>query len=273
MGALKDFIDAVILGIVEGITEFLPVSSTGHLILAKDLMGNHFPDTFETMIQLGAILAICVLYFKKLWQVLLDLPSKRQAQMFALGIIIAFLPAMLIGAVAHDFIKEKLFNPIVVSVSLIIGGVIIIFAERLVHQIKFETVDDIDVKTAFKIGVVQCLAMIPGTSRSGATIIGALFLGVGRKAAAEFSFFLAIPTMVGVFAYEAFKSRHELMASGGHELILTAVGFVVSFISALLVIKPFLNYVTQKGFTPFAYYRIAAGALMLGYFLTIGRGG
>lgn len=261
-----DYIYAIILGIIEGLTEFLPISSTGHLILAEKLMNTSTPEAFDTMIQLGAILAVCVLYFDKLWKVLLDLPTKRQAQMFVAAIIIAFLPAMVIGAFAHDFIKGVLFNPIVVAISLIIGGFIIMLAERFSHNVKFETVDDIDLITALKIGFIQCLAMIPGTSRSGATIIGALFMGVGRKAAAEFSFFLAIPTMLGVFVYEAYKGREELFASGSHDLALIAVGFVVSFISAMLVIKPFLNYVTKNGFMPFAYYRIIIGILMLGYF-------
>jgi undecaprenyl-diphosphatase len=266
MSNFIDFIYAIVLGIVEGLTEFLPVSSTGHLILTEALLNYKAPETFDTMIQLGAILAVCVLYFQKLWQVVLDLPSKRQAQMFALGIIIAFLPAMIIGYLGHDFIKAKLFNPIVVSISLIIGGLIIIIAETYRPEPKIKEVDDIDLITALKIGLVQCCAMIPGVSRSGATIIGAMFMGVERKAAAEFSFFLAIPTMLGVFVYEAYKGREELLGQGGHDLAVVGVGFVVSFISAILVIKPFLNIVTKIGFTPFAWYRIAAGILMLGYF-------
>ena len=269
MQQFSDYIYAIILGIVEGLTEFLPVSSTGHLILAEELLNHKAPAAFDTMIQLGAILAVCVIYFQKLWRVVLDLPSKKSAQMFVLSILVAFFPAMIIGALAHDFIKEVLFSPIVVAITAIIGGVIIIVAEKYTHNVKFKEVEDIDLITALKIGLVQCLAMIPGTSRSGATIIGALFMGVERKAAAEFSFFLAIPTMLGVFVYEAYKGRHELMAQGGNEIITIAIGFVVSFIAAILVIKPFLNYVTQKGFTPFAWYRIALGIAMLGYFMLL----
>ncbi len=262
----NDFLYAIFLGIVEGLTEFLPVSSTGHLLLAEALAGKKAPEAFETMIQLGAILAVCVLYFQKLWNVVLDLPKSKQAQKFAAGIIIAFLPAMIVGFLAHDFIKSALFNPIVVSVSLIIGGIIIIYAEAKRPSPKIIEVDDINILTALKIGLVQCFAMIPGVSRSGATIIGAMFMGVERKAAAEFSFFLAIPTMLGVFVYEAISNRETLLSQGGSELLIVAIGFITSFISALLVIKPFLNIVTKIGFTPFAWYRIAAGILMLGVF-------
>ncbi len=263
MNELAEYINAIILGIVEGLTEFLPVSSTGHILLAEELIGAKSPEAFETMIQLGAILAICVLYFKKLWQVVLDLPTKKQAQDFALGIIIAFLPAMIIGYLAHDYIKTYLFNTKVVSIALIIGGIIIIIAEKYRPEPVIKDVDDINLKTAIKIGLVQCVAMIPGVSRSGATIIGGMFMGVERKAAAEFSFFLAIPTMLGVFVYDFYKNKDVLLASGGHELMVIAIGFIVSFISALLVVNPFLKIVTKVGFTPFAYYRIIAGAIML----------
>lgn len=266
MQILYDIFIAIILGIVEGLTEFLPVSSTGHLILAQELMGQKVPEAFDTMIQLGAILAICVLYFKKLWGILIDLPTKPAAQKFALGIITAFLPAAIIGFIFHDFIKGVLFNPIVVSISLIIGGIAIILAEKFRPEPKVVEVDDIDILTALKIGAVQCVSMIPGVSRSGATIIGAMLMGVERRAAAEFSFFLAIPTMLGVFVYEAYKTRHELLSQGSNDLLIIAVGFVVSFISAILVVKPFLNIVTRVGFTPFAYYRIVAGVIMLGVF-------
>ncbi len=263
-----DILVAVILGIVEGITEFLPVSSTGHLILTEELIGRKMPNSFETMIQLGAILAICVLYFERLWKVLIGLLSDKLAQKFAINIITAFLPAAIIGFIYHDFIKNVLFNPIVVSVSLIIGGIVIILAEKYRPEPKMAEVDDFTFSTALKIGLVQCFSMIPGVSRSGATIIGAMLMGVERKAAAEFSFFLAIPTMLGVFVYEAYKNQEELLSAGGHEMLIVAVGFVVSFISAILVVKPFLNIVTKIGFTPFAYYRIIAGIIMLGVFAT-----
>lgn len=266
MDQFTDYIYAIYLGIIEGLTEFLPVSSTGHLLLAEALAKRQAPDAFETMIQLGAILAVCVLYFKKLSSVAISLPTSQQARRFTLGVIIAFLPAMIIGYLAHDFIKSQLFNPIIVSVSLIVGGIIIIIAEKIRPKPKIIEVDDIDLVTSLKIGLVQCVAMIPGVSRSGATIIGGMLMGVERKAAAEFSFFLAIPTMLGVFVYEAVKYKDELFSQGGHELSIVAIGFLVSFVSAIFVIKPFLNIVTKIGFTPFAWYRIAAGAIMLWYF-------
>lgn len=266
MQIFYDIIVAIILGLVEGLTEFLPVSSTGHLILAEELIGHKVPNAFETMIQLGAILAICVLYFDRLWKVLIGLPTDKMAQKFAINIITAFLPAAIIGFIFHDFIKTVLFDKNIVAVSLIIGGIIIILAEKYRPAPKMMDVDDFSFVTALKIGLVQCVSMIPGVSRSGATIIGAMLMGVERKAAAEFSFFLAIPTMLGVFVYEAYKGRKELIASGGHDILIIAVGFVVSFISAIIVVKPFLNIVTKVGFTPFAYYRIIAGIIMLGVF-------
>lgn len=267
MENIADYLYTIYLGIVEGLTEFLPVSSTGHLLLAEALANRNAPPAFETMIQLGAILAVCVLYFQKLSGIAIGLPNSASARRFAISVIIAFLPAMAIGYLAHDFIKSQLFNPVIVSISLIVGGIIIIIAEKLRPQPKIIEVDDIDLITSIKIGLVQCIAMVPGVSRSGATIIGGMLMGVERKAAAEFSFFLAIPTMLGVFVYEAIKYKDELLGQGGHELILVATGFVVSFVSAILVIKPFLNIVTKIGFTPFAWYRIAVGAIMLWYFL------
>lgn len=266
MAGLHDILVAIFLGIVEGLTEFLPVSSTGHLILAEKLTGQSVPDAFDTMIQLGAILAVCVVYFQKLWGVMLGLPNDKQAQKFATNVIIAFLPAMIIGFILHDFIKTVLFNPVVVAVALIVGGVAIIVAEKYRPKPVTMEVDDIDLITALKIGLVQCMAMIPGVSRSGATIIGAMLMKVERKAAAEFSFFLAIPTMLGVFVYDAYKNREALLGSGGQELMIVGVGFVVSFISAIIVVKTFLSIVTKYGFTPFAYYRIVAGLAMLAIF-------
>ena len=263
------YLKAVWLGIVEGLTEFLPVSSTGHLILAEEFVNTNISESFSTMIQLGAILAICVLYFQKLWGVFIALPHSRAARQFAAGILIAFLPAMVIGFLFHDFIKGELFNPIVVSFSLLIGGVAILIAEQLRPAPSMQTVDDIDLKTALKIGFIQCLAMIPGVSRSGATILGGMMLGVERKAAAEFSFFRAIPTMLGVFDYDAYKNHEALLAQGGHELMLIGVGFVVSFITAIIVVRSFLSIVTKYGFAPFAYYRIILGGVMLMYLIFI----
>lgn len=264
---LKDIIIAIILGIVEGLTEFLPVSSTGHLILAEKLMGHEVPKAFDTMIQLGAILAICVIYFEKLWGILISLPTNPQSRQFAIGILIAFLPSAILGFIFHDFIKTVLFNPIIVSIALIIGGFAIILAEKFRPLPAIIEVDDIGLVTALKIGLVQCVSMIPGVSRSGATIIGAMLMKVERKAAAEFSFFLAIPTMIGVFVYDAYKNRAELLGQGGQELMIVGIGFVVSFISAIIVVKAFMAIVTKYGFVPFAYYRIVAGILMLAIFL------
>jgi undecaprenyl-diphosphatase len=268
MSQLTEHLNAAILGIVEGLTEFLPVSSTGHLILADELMGIGAPDTFETMIQLGAILAVVVLYFEKLWGVAMALPTSNQARQFTAAVLLAFLPSMVLGYLLHDFIKGTLFNPIVVSVTLVVGGVLILLAEKYRPEPVVSDVDDISVLTGLKIGLFQCLAMIPGMSRSGATIIGAMMMGVDRKPAAEFSFFLAIPTMLGVFVYEGWSSREELLAQGGHEMLLIANGFVVSFLTAIVVIKLFIGFVQKLGFAPFAWYRIVVGSLMLAWFAT-----
>lgn len=261
-----DYLIAILLGILEGFTEFLPISSTGHLILAEHLLPNAVPDTFETMIQLGAVLAVVVLYFEKLWGAFITIPTSNASRQFAAAIIIAFLPAMALGAVLHDFIKDVLFKPIIVSVAMVIGGVLILLAERFRPAPKIIEVDDIDLVTALKIGACQCLAMIPGMSRSGSTIIGAMLMGVDRKPAAEFSFFLAIPTMVGVFVYEGWTSRKALLDQGGHDLLLVAIGFVIAFFTALIVIKVFIGMVQKMGFAPFAWYRIVVGLGLVALF-------
>ncbi len=254
-----DYLIAIFMGILEGITEFLPISSTGHLILAENFLPPILPDTFETMIQLGAVLAVVVLYFEKLWGVFITLPTSAASRQFAAAVIVGFFPAMALGALLHDFIKEVLFSPFVVSVAMVVGGVLILLAERFRPTPKIVEVDDIDVLTGLKIGVCQCLAMIPGMSRSGSTIIGAMLMGVDRKPAAEYSFFLAIPTMVGVFAYEGWSSREALLAQGGKDLVLVAIGFVVAFFTALVVVKLFIGMVQKMGFAPFAWYRIVVG--------------
>lgn len=261
-----DYLIAILLGIIEGITEFLPISSTGHLILAEHLLPDAVPDTFETMIQLGAVLAVVVLYFEKLWGVFITLPTRAASRQFAAAVIVGFLPAMALGALLHDFIKTVLFSPFVVANAMVVGGVLILLAERFRPQPKITDVDDIDVLTGLKIGVCQCLAMIPGMSRSGSTIIGAMLMGVDRKPAAEYSFFLAIPTMVGVFAYEGWSSREALLAQGGHDLFLVAIGFVVSFFTALVVVKLFIGMVAKMGFAPFAWYRIVVGSGLIWLF-------
>jgi undecaprenyl-diphosphatase len=263
---MMDYLIAIFMGILEGITEFLPISSTGHLILAESVLPKVLPDTFETMIQLGAVLAVVVLYFEKLWGVFITLPTSSQSRKFATAVIVGFLPAMVLGALLHDFIKSVLFSPFVVACAMVTGGVLILLAERFRPAPKIIDVDDVDVLTGLKIGVFQCLAMIPGMSRSGSTIIGAILMGVDRKPAAEFSFFLAIPTMVGVFVYEGWSSREQLLAQGGHDLLLIAIGFVVAFLTALVVVKLFIGLVQKMGFAPFAWYRIVVGLGLIVFF-------
>ncbi len=258
-----EFLSAAFLGIVEGLTEFIPVSSTGHLILFVDLLGFKGPPghVFEVVIQFGAILAILVLYWKKFWNVLVTLRAQPASQHFVRNILLAFLPAMVIGAVAHDAIKTALFNPTVVAVALIAGGIAILLIERAKPTATVASTEEMPAKMALQIGFIQCLAMIPGMSRSGATIMGALLLGVERKAAAEFSFFLAVPTMFAASAYDIYKARHDLSADG---MDLIAIGFVVSFIVALLVVRWLVGFVQRKGFGLFAWYRIVLGGIILG---------
>lgn len=259
---MSDLILAIILGIVEGLTEFLPVSSTAHQILAADLLGFNVPgwDAFVVMIQLGAILAILVLYFGKLWNVIITLPTERKSQLFAAGIVIAFLPAVALGVLFHSQIKTLLFAPLPIAIALIVGGLIIILVERNLPKVKYTEADGLPLSVCLKIGVLQCLAMIPGTSRSGATIIGALLLGVERKAAAEFSFFLAIPTMLGAFVYDLYKNWSVFDADSA---MLIGAGSIAAFLSALVVVRWALGFIGRHGFTPFAWYRIALGGVIL----------
>jgi undecaprenyl-diphosphatase len=259
---VHNYLIAALLGVIEGLTEFLPVSSTGHLILFVDLLGFQAPPgkTFEVMIQLGAILALILLYFGKLWSTLIGLPTDPQARRFAIVILLAFLPAMVLGALLHGFIKEKLFSATVVATALIVGGIAILLVERIAKREVYTSVDDVPPITGFWVGVAQCMALIPGTSRSGATIIGGLLLGLERRTAAEFSFFLSIPTMTAAFAYDLYKNRAELSFDDAG---LIGVGFVAAFIAALLVVKPFLAIVSRIGFAPFAFYRVALGVFVL----------
>jgi undecaprenyl-diphosphatase len=259
---MDNYLIAALLGIIEGLTEFLPVSSTGHLILFVDLLGFQAPpgQTFEVMIQLGAILALITLYFRKVFGTLFGLHNDPVAQRFATLILLAFLPAMVLGATFHSTIKEVLFDPVVVATALIVGGIVILIVERTQKTVLYDNVDSIRLKTGFLVGVAQAMAMIPGVSRSGATIIGGLLLGLERRTAAEFSFFLSIPTMSAAFAYDAFKNRDQLSFDDAG---LISVGFIAAFIAALLVVKPFLAVVSRTGFAPFGYYRIALGTLVL----------
>ena len=264
---------AIILGIVEGITEFLPVSSTGHLILATKLLGFDADKwaAFNVIIQLGAILAIVVLYWRTFWAVLEGLLRRNSMSWrFIRNIVIAFVPAGVLGALLHKQVEALLGNAMVVAVALIAGGIAILVIERMVKRTDTVGVAEMPAGTAVAIGVAQCLAMIPGVSRSGATIMGALSLGVERRTAAEFSFFLAIPTMLGATTLEAVKHRHEIMSGAGVGFGTIAVGFVVSFIVALVVVRGFVHYISRHGFAPFAWYRIVAGASALAW-LTLGH--
>lgn len=246
---------SIIIAIIEGITEFLPISSTGHMILASAVMGIHddeFVKTFEVFIQLGAILAIAMMYIKRFFKSI-DIYLK----LFA-----AFLPTAVIGFLAYDYIKAYLFNPVVVSVSLILGGIFLIFIDRKVvnSETKLAEVEDMSYKNAFFIGLCQCLSMVPGTSRAAATIIGGVFNGLDKKQATEFSFLLAVPTMMAAGGYDLLKSD---LAFNSDQLIMLGIGSLVAFISAWIAVKLFIKYVSSHGFTAFGYYRIALGVLFL----------
>jgi undecaprenyl-diphosphatase len=260
---MSDALRAVILGIIEGVTEFLPVSSTGHLLLAErffNLGEDNFWKSFAILIQLGAILAIVVIYFAKLWKIALGMFTNPADRRFVIGLLIAFLPAVVIGLIAGRFIKEVLFNPWVVCFSLIVGGAILLWVDQLDHKPHEHDATRFPLLTYLWIGIAQCLAMIPGVSRSGASIVAAMLIGADKRAAAEFSFFLAIPTMVGAFAYDFYKSRADMTSD---HLGIIAIGFVVSFITAIVVVRMFLSYVTSRGFALFAWWRVIVGTLGL----------
>ena len=260
---------AILLGLLEGLTEFIPVSSTGHLVLAIDFFGVKSPQGFEIIIQLGAILAVCVVYWKRLWAKAFGFFTDPAARRFVFAILAAFAPAVALGLLAGDFVEAHFFQPSVIAAALILGGLVMILVERRHTPTKFPDAEAIDPLTALKIGLVQCLAFVPGVSRSGATIVGARLMGVERTAAAEFSFFVAIPTMIGATAYDLYKSRETLSAD---DAAVIGVGFVVSFLSALVIIKPFLAFVSRRGLVPFAYYRIALGLIIFAL-LAAGLGG
>ncbi len=254
---------AVILGLVEGITEFLPVSSTGHLILTSEWLGfSSIPgNVFEIVIQCGAILAVCVVYRKKLLKVARTLRTDPQSRHFCLNILLAFLPAAIIGLLLHKTIKAYLFNIHIVALMLIAGGIAILLIERLVKNApRVHNVEDFSPRLALLIGFIQAIAIIPGVSRSGATIMGALLAGADRKAAAEFSFFLAIPTLAAASFFDLYKNWGNLTAA---DLEIIGIGFIVSFLSALLIVEWMIGFVSKHGFSPFAYYRIGLGTLIL----------
>jgi undecaprenyl-diphosphatase len=260
---MSDALRAVILGIIEGVTEFLPVSSTGHLLLAErffNLGEGSFWNSFTVLIQLGAILAILWIYFARLWSVALGMFTNPDDRRFVIGVLVAFLPAAVIGAAFGGLIKGHLFNPWVVCFSLIVGGAILLWVDQLDLKPREHDATKFPLPMYLIIGFAQCLAMIPGVSRSGASIVAAMLLGADKRAAAEFSFFLAIPTMVGAFAYDFYKNRAEMTTD---HLGIIAIGFVVSFITAVIVVNTFLNYVTRHGFAVFAWWRVIVGTLGL----------
>jgi undecaprenyl-diphosphatase len=266
-----DAIKAVFLGIVEGLTEFIPVSSTGHLLLVEHFFGfddEDFGKAFAVLIQLGAILALLSIYFTRLWQLFLGMFRNNEDRRFVIGVLVAFLPAMVIGAFAYGFIKSVLFNVWIVCTMLVIGGFVLLWIDRLDLKPRYHDATKFPLPMYLGIGFVQCLSMIPGVSRSGASIVAAMLFGADKRAATEFSFWLAMPTMVGAFVFEAYKSKAEL--TGGSNTVLIAIGFAVSFICGWFVVKTLLGYVSRHGFALFAWWRIAVGALGL-IALALGR--
>lgn len=258
----QNTIVAALLGLLEGLTEFIPVSSTGHVLLAGHFLGFDSPGrAFEVLIQLGAILAILGVFAGRLWQIFSSAPRDPRSRRFILSVLLAFLPAVAIGVLAHDLIKTVLFEtPILIASMLILGGVVLLFVDRMATNPRYHAAEDIPVPRAIGIGLIQCLAMIPGVSRSGATITGALLLGADKRAAAEFSFFLSMPTMLGAFVYDLYKNRDILDAAAAGNI---AIGFVCAFLSALVVARVLLSYVSMHGYAVFAWWRIIVGGLAL----------
>jgi undecaprenyl-diphosphatase len=260
ISAHLDLVKAAVLGVVEGLTEFLPVSSTGHLLLMEHFFGwgdDAFGKSFAILIQLGAILALLTIYFGRIWSLATNMFSQWAATRFVIGVLLAFLPAAVIGALAHGYIKAVLFDVRIVCIMFIVGGFVLLLVDRLNLKPRHFESTAFPLPMYFAIGLLQCISMIPGVSRSGATIVGAMLFGADRRSAAEFSFWLAMPTMVGAFAYEAFKSRAEL--TGGNYTAI-AVGFIFSFIFGWIVVKTFLRYVQRHTFALFAWWRIVVGS-------------
>jgi undecaprenyl-diphosphatase len=259
----------ILLGLIEGLTEFLPVSSTGHLLLAGHFLGFRSPGkTFEVLIQLGAILAVLSVYAAKLTRLLIDLPSDARSRRFVLGLLVAFLPAAVIGASLHKYIKGVLFEePWLVCTTLVVGGVVLLAVDRMRFEPKYHDVMDYPVPLAFVIGLAQCLAMVPGVSRSGATIVAALLMGTDKRSATEFTFFLAMPTMTGAFAYDLYKNWAILAPEDVKSI---ALGFAVSFIIGVVVVRYLLGFVGRHGFAPFAWWRIIVGGMGLGALAMLG---
>lgn len=262
---------AVLLGLIEGLTEYLPVSSTGHLLLTERLLGVSSPGrTFEVLIQLGAILALLTVYAGKLWHMLVSLPKDARTQRFVLAIVLAFLPAAIIGAAGHKIIKTIFFeSPLLICVSLVLGGIVLLIVDRKAWTPVYADVMDIPPATAVKIGLAQCLALIPGVSRSGSTIVGAMFLGADKRTAAEFSFFLAMPTMAGAFTYDLYKNWANLSGADASNII---VGFIAAFITGVIVVRYVLDYISARGLSFFGWWRILVGGIGLGALLVLGNG-
>jgi len=256
-----EFFNAALLGVVQGLTEFLPISSTAHLILGARMLGFQDPGgVFIVMIQLGAILAVIWLYRAKVLSVVLGLPTQPEARRFAALVLLGFLPALAAGALFADYVKQVLYySPRIIAAAFILGGVVMLLVERMRARPTVTNVDSMPFSKALAVGVAQVLALIPGVSRSGATIVGGLLSGLDRTTAAEFSFFLSMPTMVAAFVHDLWKVRHDLSPERAGEI---GIGFVMAFIAALLVVKPFLRFVGRSGFAPFAWYRISVGAAL-----------
>ena len=260
---LSDIVKAIILGVVEGLTEFIPVSSTGHLLLVEHFFGfgdETFGKSFAILIQFGAILALLTIYFMRLWTIALALSRDPAARRFVLSVLIAFLPAMVIGALAYSFIKSVLFNAWIVCTMFIVGGVVLWWVDRLALKPRYHDATQFSLPASLGIGFCQCLAMIPGVSRSGATIVAAMLFGADRRSATEFSFFLAMPTMLGAFVYELHKNWAQM---GKSNWVIVAVGFVVSFIAGWWVVKRLLDYVSHHTFSLFVWWRVIVGAIGL----------
>lgn len=258
----QDTLVAALLGLLEGMTEFIPVSSTGHILLAGHFLGFDSPArVFEVLIQFGAILAILGIYSGRLWRLFAAAPHDPRARRFILAVLLAFLPAVVVGVMAHSVIKEVLFEtPMLIAVMLVVGGVVLLFADRLARNPRYHAAEDLPPRVAFGIGLIQCLAMVPGVSRSGATIVGGLALGADKRTAAEFSFFLSMPTMLGAFVYDLAKNRDVLDSAALGNIL---VGFVCAFVAAILVVRWLLDYVSQHGYGVFAWWRIIVGSFVI----------
>jgi undecaprenyl-diphosphatase len=259
-GGYIDLVKAAVLGLVEGLTEFLPVSSTGHLLLMEHLLGwgdDSFGKSFAVLIQLGAILALLSIYFTRLWNLALNMFTSWPAARFVIGVLLAFIPAAVVGALFYQIIKSVLFDVRIVCITLILGGFVLLLVDRMNLQARHHDATELPLWKYFGIGLFQCVSIIPGVSRAGATIVGAMLLGADRRAAAEFSFWLAMPTMVGAFAFELYQSRGEVMHGN---MAALAVGFIASFIFGWIVVKTFLRYVQRHSFAVFAWWRIVVGS-------------